>query len=277
MARWEPGARERLQAAALELFATRGFEQVTAAEIAQSVGLTERTFFRHFSDKREVLFYGQQQFLQAFVGGVDAAPPDASPLEIIASALHAAASFFPDERRPYSRMRQSVIDQNPALRERELHKLANLAATVAEALRARGIGEPAATLAAQSGATVFGIAFAQWIREGETRSLPDIASDVVHELHTLTAAATGSPNLPIAGTHTSRPRPHRLRYGSLPRLSHETHSLTWIRSTQDVRKKSTLRRSPLPVRRQPSRRPNGQPTRTADTCALRQISAGYKL
>ena len=67
MVRWEPGARERLQAAALELFATRGFEQATAAEIAQSVGLTERTFFRHFSDKREVLFYGQQQFLQAFV------------------------------------------------------------------------------------------------------------------------------------------------------------------------------------------------------------------
>ena len=69
MARWEPGARERLQAAALELFATRGFEQTTAAEIAQSVGLTERTFFRHFSDKREVLFYGQEQFLQAFSTG----------------------------------------------------------------------------------------------------------------------------------------------------------------------------------------------------------------
>ena len=186
MARWEPGARERLQAAALELFATRGFEQVTAAEIAQSVGLTERTFFRHFSDKREVLFYGQQQFLQAFVDGVDAAPPGASPLEVIASALHAAASLFAAERRPYSRMRQSVIDQNPALREREQHKLAGLANTVAEALRARGTGEPAATLAAQSGATVFGIAFAQWIREGETRSLPDIASDVLHELVNLT-------------------------------------------------------------------------------------------
>jgi AcrR family transcriptional regulator len=231
MGRWEPGARERLQAAALELFTTRGFEQVTAAEIAQSVGLTERTFFRHFSDKREVLFYGQQQFLQAFAGGVDAAPPDASPLEVIASALHAAASFFPDERRPYSRMRQSVIDQNPALRERELHKLANLAATVAEALRARGIGEPAATLAAQSGATVFGIAFAQWIREGETRSLSDIASDVLHELHTLTGAATGSPDLPIAGTAYEPASAPSSRYGSLSRLLHETHSLTWIRST----------------------------------------------
>jgi len=186
MVRWEPGARERLQAAALELFATRGFEQVTAAEIAQSVGLTERTFFRHFSDKREVLFYGQDQFLEAFIDGVGAAPPDASPLEIIASALQATGSFFPNERRSRSRARQSVIDQNPALREREVHKLASLATTVAEALRARGVGEPAATLAAQSGATVFGIAFAQWIREGEQRSMPDIASDVLHELVSLT-------------------------------------------------------------------------------------------
>lgn len=196
MARWEPGARERLQAAALELFATRGFEQTTAAEIAQSVGLTERTFFRHFSDKREVLFYGQEQFLQAFLDGVAAAPPGASPLEVIASALQAAGSFFPDERRSYSRMRQAVIDQNPALQEREGHKLAGLAATVASALRARGVGEPAATLAAESGATVFGIAFAQWIREGETRSLPDIASDVLRELRHLTGAATGSGQLP---------------------------------------------------------------------------------
>jgi AcrR family transcriptional regulator len=190
MGRWEPGARERLQAAALELFATRGFEQTTAAEIAQSVGLTERTFFRHFADKREVLFYGQQEFLQAFLDGVDAAPPDAAPLEVIASALQAATSFFPDERRAYSRMRQAVIDANPGLRERELHKLAGLATTVAEALRARGIGEPAATLAAESGGTVFGIAFAQWIREGERRSLADIASNVLGELFNLTGART---------------------------------------------------------------------------------------
>jgi len=189
MVRWEPGTRERLQAAALELFATRGFEQVTAAEIAKSVGLTERTFFRHFSDKREVLFHGQDRFLQAFVDGVKEAPAEAAPLELIAAALQAAASIFPDERRPYSRMRQAVIDQNPALQERELHKLAGLAATIAAALRARGIAEPAATLAAQSAATVFGVSFAQWIREGETRSLPDITSDVLRELGNLTGAA----------------------------------------------------------------------------------------
>ncbi len=187
MVRWEPGARERLQAAALELFATRGYEQTTTAEIAQAVGLTERTFFRHFSDKREVLFFGQDQFLQAFLDGIAAAPPDAFPLDVVGSALQSAAAFFPDERRSYSRTRQVVIDANPALQERELHKLAGLATTIAGALRHRGIGEPAATLAAESGVTVFGIAFAQWIRDGEQRSLADIAADVLGELRNLTA------------------------------------------------------------------------------------------
>ena len=192
MARWEPGAAERLQQAALELFATRGFEQTTATEIAQSVGLTERTFFRHFSDKREVLFHGQHLLVPAFLAGVDAAPPDASPIEIVASALQSAASFFSDERRSYSRTRQSVIDQNPALQERERHKLASIATTAAAALRARGVDELPATLAAELGTTVFGIAFAQWIREDEQRSLADIAAEVLRELLTLTATATAS-------------------------------------------------------------------------------------
>ncbi|MCX4749756.1 TetR/AcrR family transcriptional regulator [Kitasatospora sp. NBC_01287] len=190
MARWEPGAPERLQKAALELFATRGYEQTTATEIAQSVGLTERTFFRHFSDKREVLFHGQDAFVQAFLTGVDTAPPDASPIEIVACALRSAAGLFPDERRSHSRTRQSVIEQNPALREREAHKLAGLATTVADALRARGVGEVAATLAAESGTTVFGIAFAQWIREGERRSLADLSAEVLGELLTLTRKVT---------------------------------------------------------------------------------------
>jgi AcrR family transcriptional regulator len=192
MARWQPGTPQRLQQAALELFATRGYEQTTATEIAQSVGLTERTFFRHFSDKREVLFYGQDLFVQAFLAGVDTAPAGASPMEIVACALQSAASFFPDDRRSHSRTRQSVIEQNPALQERESHKLAGLATTVADALRARGVDELAATLAAESGATVFGIAFAEWIREGEQRSLADITADVLRELLTLTQKATAA-------------------------------------------------------------------------------------
>jgi AcrR family transcriptional regulator len=191
MARWEPGAPERLQAAALELFATRGFEQTTAAEIAAAVGLTERTFFRHFSDKREVLFQGQHLLVQAFLAGVAAAPPEASPLEVVASALRSGTAFFPDERRPHARARQAVVDVNPALQERELHKLASLAAALADALRARGVDGVAAALAAESGVTVFGIAFAQWIREGEERTLADIAAEVLQELVAL--AGTGRP------------------------------------------------------------------------------------
>src|ERR1044072_6655129 len=104
MARWEPGAPERLAQAARELFATRGFERTTATEIARSAGLTERTFFRHFSDKREVLFHGQRLLGAAFLAGVDSAAPDAYPFDIVASALEGASSFFPDERRPHSRL-----------------------------------------------------------------------------------------------------------------------------------------------------------------------------
>lgn len=189
MVRWEPGTAERLQQAALALFATRGFEQTTATEIAQSVGLTERTFFRHFSDKREVLFYGQHLFVQAFLDGVDAAPPGASPIEMVSSALRSAASFFPQERRTHSRMRHTVIEQNPALQEREVYKLTSLASALADALCARGVDQLGATLAAQSGTTVFGIALAQWIRAEEQRPLTDIAAAVLHQLQVLTREA----------------------------------------------------------------------------------------
>lgn len=204
MVRWEPGTRERLRRAALDLFAARGFEQTTAADIARSVGLTERTFFRHFTDKREVLFYGQEAFVRAFLDGVDTAPADASPLELVAHSLRSAASLFPDERRSHARTRRSVIAQNPALQERESHKLANIATAIADALRARGVDEPAATLAAESGVTVFGIAFAQWIREGEQRTLANITTDVLRELVALTAASEASSSL--SAWSSDRPR-----------------------------------------------------------------------
>jgi AcrR family transcriptional regulator len=189
VARWEPGAPERLQAAALELFATRGYEQTTAAEIAQAVGLTERTFYRHFPDKREVLFLGQQQFDDGFRAGIDGVPADAAPLGAVVAALRSAGAFFPDERRGHSRARQTVIDANPSLQEREQHKLAGLATTLGAALRARGVGEPAATLAARIGVMVFMIAFAQWIHEGEQRSLTTITEDVLRELGSLVEGA----------------------------------------------------------------------------------------
>jgi len=187
MVRWEPGTRERLQAAALDLYVEQGFEQTTVEEIARAVGLTERTFFRHFADKREVLFDPQNRLQQAFLDAVDAAPAGATPLETVASALETAAAFFGDERRPWSRRRQSVIAANPALQERELLKMAALETSVAHALRARGIGERAAALAAGACITVFGVAFGQWIAEGEQRSLADIQREVMGELGSVAA------------------------------------------------------------------------------------------
>jgi AcrR family transcriptional regulator len=189
MARWEPGAADRLRAAALDLYAARGFEQTTVAEIAGAAGVTERTFFRHFADKREVLFNGQELLEQAFLAGVTAAPEGASPLEIVAAALASSADLFPDERRPWSRKRQSVIDANPGLQERELLKLAGLAAIVGAAMRERGVAEPAASLAAEAGLTVFRVSFGQWIADGENRTLADIEQAVMRELRDVVAPA----------------------------------------------------------------------------------------
>ena len=134
---------------------------------------------------------------QSFLDGCRRRTAGRIPAGVIASALQSAGTFFSDEHRPYSRTRQSVIDQNPALQEREQHKFAGLAGTVAQALRVRGVGDPAATLAAESGVTVFGIAFAQWIREGEERSLGDITTDVLRELQNLTGARSRGTAAPI--------------------------------------------------------------------------------
>jgi AcrR family transcriptional regulator len=190
MGRWEPGARERLRETALQLYAERGFDETTAADIAGAVGLTERTFFRHFSDKREVLFGGQEVLERSFVTGVADAPAGAAPLAVVASAIVAGSEFFTDDRRAHSRLRQSVIAANAELRERELLKMASLAAAVAAALRERGVAEPSATLSAESGVTVFRVAYGQWIAEGEGRPLTGIAREIFAELGALTAAAS---------------------------------------------------------------------------------------
>jgi AcrR family transcriptional regulator len=191
MVRWKPGARERLQAAALERFGAQGFDGTTVAEIAATAGLTERTFFRHFADKREVLFAGQDEFERLFVAGIEEAPEDtaAGPMAIVAAALEGATVFFPDDRRSWSRARQGVIDADPGLQERELLKLSGLAAAMTDGLRRRGIDPIAAALAAESGVAVFRVGFATWIAEGEERPLAEILRAVLTELQSLLATA----------------------------------------------------------------------------------------
>ncbi|MYS20005.1 transcriptional regulator, TetR family, partial [Streptomyces sp. DvalAA-14] len=181
MSRWEPNARGRLEQAALELYRERGFEQTTVAEIAKRAGLTERTFFRHYADKREVLFGGSGSLQELFVGTLADAPPSAAPIDAIAVALGAVGAFF-HERRPYAQQRQAIIAANAELQERELIKLAKLAAAVADALRERGVADPAASLAAQAGIAVFKVAFERWIAEGEQRDLTQLMRAALDEL-----------------------------------------------------------------------------------------------
>ena len=159
VSRWEANARGRLQQAALELYSERGFEATTVAEIARRAGLTQRTFFRHFADKREVLFSGEDPLHELLVLAVAGAAESGSPLETFAAGLKpAVAMFFANRPREQARLRYEVIAANEALQERELIKLSRLTAAVAAALRGRGMAEPTATLTAETGVVIFKIA-----------------------------------------------------------------------------------------------------------------------
>ena len=188
MARWRPDARNRLEQAALDLYSARGFEQTTVAEIAAQAGLTERTFFRHFADKREVLFGGAKVLQELLVQKVATAPNDLTPLDAVAAALGAAEAVFP-ERRELSRQRGRIIAANAELRERELSKLEALSTALAGALRRRGVNDPAAGLAADAGIAVFRTAFADWLEETDGRSFHELVQDTLGELRAVTASS----------------------------------------------------------------------------------------
>jgi len=204
MGRWEPNSRGRLQQAALALFAERGFDQTTAAEIAARAGLTERTFFRHFADKREVLFGGAAVLEERILAGVAGAPTADGPLDAVSRGLDAAAAMLGESRRDLARQRQAVIDANPELRERELAKLAHYAAAIAAALRGRGVSEHQANLAAETGMTVLRLAMQRWASGDDPGDLAAIMRDSVADLRAL--AVSGSEAL-VLGTSACRERP----------------------------------------------------------------------
>ncbi len=189
MSRWKPDARGRLAHAAMELYGERGFEQTTVAEIAERAGLTERTFFRHFADKREVLFEGAAALQARIVEGVAAASADAAPIEIVAAALRSIAPIFA-ERRAFARQRQAIIAANPDLQERELIKLAKLATALAAALHERGVVQPDASLAAEAGIAVFRIGFQRWVAAPDHGpELSEIMDELFDSLSAVTTAA----------------------------------------------------------------------------------------
>ncbi|HEV2237044.1 MAG TPA: TetR family transcriptional regulator [Ktedonobacterales bacterium] len=188
MSRWEPNALGRLEQAALNLYRERGFDQTTVTEIAARAGLTERSFYRYFADKREVLFWGQDRLRDLYVRTIAAAPVSVAPIDAVALALQAAVPVF-HERRELARQRQVVVDANPGLQERELLKRAALAAAMAEALRGRGVPDPTASLAAGVGSLAFTTAFARWVRGSGELDLSRLISEALDQLKHVIADA----------------------------------------------------------------------------------------
>lgn len=173
--------------AAIELFDEQGYEATTVAEIAERAGLTKRTFFRYFSDKREVLFSGSQELQRLWLEGLAAAPAEASPLAVVTAGLGPVAEMF-TERHPFARIRAQIIEANPELQERELIKLQSLAAAVKDALVQRGVSANAAILAAQAGVTVFHVAFARWVAQNDPTAFRRLIDESLEELRSVTAA-----------------------------------------------------------------------------------------
>lgn len=188
MTRWEPDGRGRLEQAALDLFGERGYDNTTVAEIAERAGLTERTFFRHFSDKREVLFGGSNIFEEALVGTVRTAPESAAPIDAISAGLVSAAELL-QTRREFAGRRNAIIVGSAELRERELIKLASLSAALAETLEVRGVPQPAAGLMGEVAIAVFRSAFARWIGDPLANDFPALMRESLGQLRALAVAA----------------------------------------------------------------------------------------
>lgn len=163
MARWEPDGRERLVAAALDLFTERGYDEVTVAEIAERAGLTRSTFFRYFPDKRDVLAAGQAVMSRLLVEGITGAPAEATPLEAVGAGLATMGGAMTSFNRELGPRLKAVIATSAELQARDQLKHVSLLADVAAALRARGVADAVATVAAELGLLAFREAYATWI------------------------------------------------------------------------------------------------------------------
>jgi AcrR family transcriptional regulator len=188
MARWEPDARQRLVRAALDLFREQGYDNTTVVEIAERAGLTKSTFFRHFPDKREVLFVGQDTLCRLFADGIATAPSSATPLEAVAAALDAAAVAFTPDRRELGAQRRAVIAGNSELQERDALKRAGFAAALTDALQERGVPDPTASLAAELGVLAFKRAYARWADPANQQAFGELARQSLQELQAVSAS-----------------------------------------------------------------------------------------
>ncbi|MFF9243833.1 TetR/AcrR family transcriptional regulator [Streptomyces sp. NPDC014776] len=188
MGRWEPGARERLVVAAVDLFTEQGYDATTVAQIAERAGVTKSTFFRYFPDKRELLVAGQETLSRLLAEGIADAPADASPLEAVAAGLVRAAGMMAPESRELAPRLKAAVAASAELQERDALKTATLAAAMTTALVARGVPDPVAALAGELGVLAFKRGYAQWA-EGDQDGKDDLAPYALAALDELRAAS----------------------------------------------------------------------------------------
>ena len=186
MSRWKPDAQGRLIKAAITLFDEQGYDETTVAGIAEAADLTKRTFFRYFSDKREVLFSGSHELVQCWLGGIETAPRRDGAMAAVIAGLDDVAELFAD-RHAFARMRARIITANPELQERELIKLQSLADAIKTALVDRGVPLNDAILASQTGVTIFHVAFARWVAQDDPNTFKRLMDESLEELRSVIA------------------------------------------------------------------------------------------
>jgi AcrR family transcriptional regulator len=186
MSRWKPDAEGRLIKAAITLFDEQGYDATTVTQITEAAGLTKRTFFRYFADKREVLFNGSRDLQQRWVTGIETAPAAVGAMGAVSAGLDEVAEMFAD-RHPFARMRSRIVVANPELQERELIKLQSLATAIEVALVQRGVPAESAVLAAQAGVTVFHVAFARWVQQDDPAVLKVLMQASLADLRSVIA------------------------------------------------------------------------------------------
>jgi AcrR family transcriptional regulator len=190
MARWQPGATQRLVVAAVELFTEQGYDATTVAQIAERAGVTKSTFFRHFSDKRELLVAGQETLSRLLADGIAEAPAGASPLEAVAAGLERASTAMGPANRDLGPRLKAAVAASTELQERDALKNVGLAAAMTAALAARGVPEPTAHLAAELGVLAFKRGYTRW-SEADRDDASGLAPHALAALDELrTAAAT---------------------------------------------------------------------------------------
>ena len=182
MSRWAPNARERLENAALDLFVENGYEETTVAQIADRAGMNRATFFRHFADKREVLFGGEDVLAGLFAGAIRTAPPAATLTECLQAALAAAAVAMTPQLRAAAARRRLVVAANSELQERGLLKHARITTSIIIALCERDTDELTARLGAEMGMLAFSVAFERWMKANDDEPFPPFADAALRDL-----------------------------------------------------------------------------------------------